>query len=95
MIMRMVIVVAERETRATAAAESDGDAEKVGQLTFELRVQLYKYNSGFRNDPKSVIFDGVLLIKTKWLAQQNVGNVSAMFVFAMDTRCDSLAIGVF
>ena len=41
----MVIVVAERnrkrELRATAAAESDGDAETVGQLTFELRVQLY------------------------------------------------------
>lgn len=31
----------ERELRATAAAESDGDAETVGQLTFELRVQLY------------------------------------------------------
>ena len=44
MIMRMVIVVAERKRvlRATAAAESDGDAETmVGQLTFELRVQLY------------------------------------------------------
>ena len=68
--MNTAIVVAERnrkrELRATAAAESDGDAETmVGQLTFELRVQLYLQNSGCRNAPKSVIFDGVLLIKTK------------------------------